>query len=152
MNDFVMRPYRPADQRDVIHLWAECSLIVPYNNPALDIQRKLKVHPEWFLVGLVEGAVAATCMVGYDGHRGWVNYLAVSPRHRRRGLGALLMKEAERVLGAAGCPKINLQVRTSNRDVVAFYEQIGYTRDDVLSLGKRLVEDGPCDTGDLADE
>jgi len=145
-----IRPYQAGDRRDVLGLWVECGLVIEANNPERDIERKLGVRPEWFLVGLVGGAVVATCMVGYEGHRGWVNYLAVSPRHRRQGLGSLMMQEAERILSAAGCPKINLQVRTSNGDVLAFYQRIGYIRDDVVSLGKRLEQDQPFDPGDCA--
>jgi ribosomal protein S18 acetylase RimI-like enzyme len=87
--------------------------------------------------------VVATVMAGYDGHRGWINYLAVAPDCQRQGLGGQIMAEAERRLRAAGCPKINLQVRTSNAGVIAFYRSIGYVLDDVVSLGKRLEEDGP---------
>jgi ribosomal protein S18 acetylase RimI-like enzyme len=80
-------------------------------------------------------------MCGYDGHRGWINYLAVNPAHRSAGLGRALMAEAERLLRAAGCPKINLQVRSSNAAVIAFYRAIGFAEDDVISMGKRLERD-----------
>jgi ribosomal protein S18 acetylase RimI-like enzyme len=94
-----------------------------------------------FLVGAVEGKVVASVMVGYEGHRGWINYLAVSPDFRKKGFGRRMMEEAERLLRAEGCPKINLQVRTSNGDVIAFYRAIGFLQDDVVSLGKRLEHD-----------
>jgi GNAT superfamily N-acetyltransferase len=80
-------------------------------------------------------------MAGYDGHRGWVNYLAVDPAYQGQGLGRLLMDEAERRLLAAGSPKVNLQIRTSNEHVVAFYRHLGYDLDDVVSMGKRLMDD-----------
>jgi ribosomal protein S18 acetylase RimI-like enzyme len=80
-------------------------------------------------------------MAGYEGHRGWVNYLAVDPGRRRQGLGKDLMAAAERLLAERGCPKINLQVRSENADVIAFYVALGYMKDDVVSLGKRLVND-----------
>jgi ribosomal protein S18 acetylase RimI-like enzyme len=80
-------------------------------------------------------------MAGYEGHRGWINYLAVDPAQRRSGLGRALMTEAERVLRAAGCPKINLQVRPGNKDVIAFYEAIGFSVEGAISLGKRLERD-----------
>jgi ribosomal protein S18 acetylase RimI-like enzyme len=80
-------------------------------------------------------------MAGYDGHRGWVNYLAVARSHRGRGLGRTLMAEVERLLGAAGCPKVNLQVRGTNEEALGFYERLGYKRDDALSLGRRLEHD-----------
>ena len=141
MNDLVIRSYQPQDEEAVVQLWLQCNLIVPQNNPRRDIQRKLQVNPEWFLVGLADGKVVATCMAGYEGHRGWINYLAVSPHHRRQGIGRKIMEEAEKRLSSAGCPKINLQVRETNRAVIRFYERIGYTRDQVVSMGKRLEHD-----------
>jgi ribosomal protein S18 acetylase RimI-like enzyme len=138
---FTIRPYRAEDEASVVALWSACGLVVPQNNPRRDIQRKLKVNPEWFLIGEIDGQVVATCMAGYEGHRGWINYLAVAPAHRRRGLATQLVREAERQLRQAGCPKINLQVRSSNTAVIAFYEVLGFRLDDVVSMGKRLVSD-----------
>lgn len=141
MNDLVIRPYRPDDQEAILELWLQCGLVVPQNNSERDIKRKLQVNPEWFLVGLVDGKVVATCMAGYEGHRGWINYLAVSPQHRRQGIGRRIMEEAEERLRSAGCPKINLQVRETNQEVIEFYAKIGYTMDPVVSMGKRLEHD-----------
>jgi ribosomal protein S18 acetylase RimI-like enzyme len=143
MSDFVIRKFRADDTEDVIELWSKCGLVVPQNNPKCDIERKLKVNPEWFLVGELDGRIIATCMAGYEGHRGWINYLAVLPKYRRQGFATQIMREAERILKDAGCPKINLQVRTSNKDVIAFYEAIDFKKDDVSSMGKRLVQDNP---------
>jgi ribosomal protein S18 acetylase RimI-like enzyme len=141
--DLFIRSYQPGDTKPVIDLWRECNLLVPHNNPLRDIERKLRVNPEWFLVGLLEGKLVATCMAGYEGHRGWINYLAVSPPCRRQSIGRRMMQEAERLLKKAGCPKINLQVRESNSEVIRFYERIGYSNDHVLSMGKRLKADPP---------
>jgi len=141
MNDLVIRSYRPQDEAAVVQLWLQCNLVVPQNNPETDIKRKLQVNPEWFLVGSVDGEVIATCMAGYEGHRGWINYLAVSPQHRRQGMGKRIMEEAEKRLRSAGCPKINLQVRETNQEVIQFYARIGYTKDPVVSMGKRLELD-----------
>ena len=141
MSEFIIRQYHIDDWDEVIDLWIQCGLVVPQNDPNRDIERKLKVNPEWFLVGLLEGDIVATCMAGYEGHRGWINYLAVAPQYRRRGFAAKLMQEAERILRRAGCPKINLQIRTSNSDVIEFYKAIGYSMDDVVSMGKRLELD-----------
>jgi ribosomal protein S18 acetylase RimI-like enzyme len=141
MKDLVIRSYRPQDEAAVFELWLQCNLVVPQNNPKRDIKRKLQVNPEWFLVGLLGGHLVATCMAGYEGHRGWINYLAVSPHHRRKGIGRRIMEEAEKRLSAAGCPKINLQVRETNREAIKFYERIGYTRDLVVGMGKRLEHD-----------
>ena len=141
MNDLVIRPYQLMDEAGVVELWLQCNLVVPQNNPERDINRKLRMNPEWFLVGVIGGHIVATCMAGYEGHRGWINYLAVSPHHRRQGIGRRIMEEAEKRLKSAGCPKINLQVRETNRAVIQFYERIGYARDPVASMGKRLEHD-----------
>jgi ribosomal protein S18 acetylase RimI-like enzyme len=135
------RPYKPSDREAVIRLWDKCGLLRPSNDPLKDIARKSKVRGDLFLVGVSDGEVVSSVMVGYDGHRGWINYLAVSPRHQKQGYGRATMEEAERLLRAEGCPKINLQVRTKNTDALAFYESIGFVRDDAVSMGKRLEDD-----------
>ena len=139
--DLQIRPYQTQDQQAVIELWRSCSLIVPQNDPVQDIARKLQVNPEMFLVGWSEGAIVATVMAGYEGHRGWINYLAVAPSAQRRSIGQRMMAAAEKILKDAGCPKINLQVRATNTDVIAFYQTIGFSVEPVISMGKRLVED-----------
>ena len=136
-----IRPYRESDQDAVVALWRECGLVKPWNDPVKDIRRKMGIQRDLFLVGSMDGRLVATVMVGFEGHRGWVNYLAVSADCRKQGLGRLLMDEAEARLREIGCPKINLQIRRSNADVVAFYRSIGYSEDDVVSMGKRLIED-----------
>ena len=137
--------YQTADEDAVIELWRRCGLIVPQNNPRVDIQRKLAVAPELFLVGKVDEEIVATVMAGYEGHRGWINYLAVAPHFQKTGYGREIMARAEALLRARGCPKINLQVRTTNREVIEFYQRLGFTIDEVVSLGKRLVKDEPND-------
>jgi ribosomal protein S18 acetylase RimI-like enzyme len=141
MSHLLIRPYRPADEESVIALWQACGLIVSHNNPYKDIQRKLKVNPEWFLVGEEDGEIVSCCMTGYEGHRGWINYLAVAPQRQRHGIATRMMKEAERLLREAGCPKINLQIRSTNASVIRFYESLGFKQDAVVSLGKRLESD-----------
>lgn len=136
-----IRPYRESDQDAVVALWRACGLVRPWNDPAKDIRRKLGVQRDLFLVGSLDGRLVATMMVGYEGHRGWVNYLAVAADCRKRGLGRTLMSEAEARLREMGCPKVNLQIRRSNADIVSFYRSIGYSEDDVVSMGKRLLED-----------
>ena len=131
------------DRAAVISLWRACALIRPWNDPDRDIDRKLALQDDLFLVGVEEGEIIATAMVGYDGHRGWVNYLAVAPSRQGRGHGRALMEAAEHRLLALGCPKLNLQVRGGNEPVLAFYAALGYTVDDAVSLGKRLIVDGP---------
>lgn len=137
----IIRPYSIEDEQAVIDLWRRCNLVRPQNNPKLDIERKLNVNPELFLVGFIEGKIVATVMGGYEGHRGWVNYLGVVPDYRKKGLGRRMMKVLEEKLEAIGCPKINLQVRNNNLEAMKFYEKIGYKIDEVQSMGKRLVQD-----------
>ena len=141
--EFTIRPYRDEDQDQVIELWMATGLYAPYNNPLEDIRRKIATQPELFLVGLVGDRVAATCMAGYEGHRGWINYLGVHPDHRRKGYASVIMARAEELLRKLGCPKINLQVRETNRAAVGFYTRIGFSDDRVISFGKRLKDDPP---------
>jgi ribosomal protein S18 acetylase RimI-like enzyme len=138
-----IRPFRPADEAAVIALWRSCELLRPQNDPHQDIRRKRAVGAELFLVGEIDGRLVASVMAGYEGHRGWLNYLAVDPTFRRRGLGRSLVAEAERRLAELGCPKVNLQVRSPNAGAIEFYRRIGYAVDDVVSMGKRLVRDRP---------
>ena len=138
-----IRAFEEGDTDEVVALWRLCGLTRPWNDPFRDIARKLEVQRELFLVGFEEGngAVIASIMAGYEGHRGWINYLAVHPDARGAGHGRALMAEAEALLLARGCPKVSLQVRAGNADAVAFYGAIGYTEDDVVSLGRRLIVD-----------
>ncbi|HSG45399.1 MAG TPA: GNAT family acetyltransferase [Anaerolineales bacterium] len=136
-----IRPFELKDEKRVIALWKECKLVVPWNDPKKDIQRKLKVNPELFLVGEIDGEIVGSIMGGYEGHRGWVNYLAVSPSHQKRGYGHQLMDAIEIKLRELGCPKINLQVRETNFEVIEFYKAIGYDLDNVIGMGKRLESD-----------
>ena len=136
-----IRPFEIKDEEQVIALWKECKLVVPWNDPKKDIQRKLKVNPELFLVGELDGEIVGSIMGGYEGHRGWVNYLAVSPSHQKKGLGRQLMEAVEIKLREIGCPKINLQVRETNLEVIEFYKAIGYDLDHVIGMGKRLESD-----------
>ena len=141
--EMTVRQFTPDDKTDVIELWQRCGLISPENNPERDIERKIKVNPELFLVGEINGEVVATAMGGYEGHRGWVNYLAVAPEYRENGFGRQLMNSLEIMLVGMGCPKINLNIRTTNTDVLEFYEKIGYRRDEVITMSKRLEKDEP---------
>ena len=138
-----IRPFEPADEDAVVALWDRCGLTRPWNDPRKDIARKLAVQRDLFLVGCDGDAIVAAAMAGYDGHRGWVYYFGVDPAHQHNGYGRALMGEVERRLRAEGCPKINLQVRSTNAAVIAFYRQLGYAVDDVAGLGKRLEHDEP---------
>ena len=136
-----IRAFQPADEAAVVALWTECGLTRPWNDPHKDIARKLTEQPDLFLVGAIGDEVVASAMVGFDGHRGWVYYLAVAERHRKRSYGRVLMQEAERLLIERGCPKMNLLVRSSNAGVIEFYRRLGYSVDETVSLGKRLIPD-----------
>ncbi len=136
-----IRIYQATDQQAIVDLWNECGLVVPWNDPTKDIQRKVLVGADLFLVGELNGELIASVMGGYEGHRGWANYLAVRPDHQDKGYARLLMSELERKLLEKGCPKINLQVRDTNIDIIRFYEALGYKADAAVSLGKRLIPD-----------
>ncbi len=137
----IIRKFKRNDEKYIIELWDLCNLIVPSNNPIQDIKRKMTVNPHLFLVGEIDGRIISSVMGGYDGHRGWINYLAVHPEYRRNGHGKKLMINIEALLKKNGCPKINLQIRANNNDVIKFYQGIGFIDDKVISLGKRLTED-----------
>jgi len=163
----VFRPFRPDDTEAVVALWDTCGLLRPWNDPYRDIARKVAEQPELFLVAEVDASTAdpsatgpnatgpsgihpstapalgivGAGMAGYDGHRGWVNYLAVRPDQQGSGLGRAFMAEFERLLRARGCPKVNVQVREGNEQVLGFYASLGYAEDRAVSLGKRLVVD-----------
>lgn len=138
-----IREYLDTDEQQVIDLWMKCHLVVSSNNPKRDIHRKLKVDRDLFLVGTTDNRIIATVMGGYEGHRGWINYLAVDSAYQRKGYGRSIMQEVERRLRSKGCPKINLQVRAANKAVIHFYQLLGYTDDHVIGLGKRLEQDEP---------
>lgn len=134
-----VRLYRDSDETDVVTLWRLAfPNDPPWNDHALVIQRKVAERDELFLVGEVGGRVVATVLAGYDGFRGWVYHVATSPTMRRQGIGRAMMQEAERRLRALGCPKLNLQVRSSNHEVIEFYKRLGYDVEDRVSFGKRL--------------
>jgi ribosomal protein S18 acetylase RimI-like enzyme len=138
-----IRAYQESDEKDVIKLWFKCDLVLPGSNPKRDIERKLKVDRDLFLVGSVNGKIIASVMGGYEGHRGGINLLAVDPKCRRKGYGRLMMEAVEQRIKEKGCHRINLQVRAANKDVIEFYQAIGYTGDNVVGLGKQLKEDEP---------
>ena len=143
MDKLTIRSYLPSDEPAVKKLWEACGLLVPWNNPSTDIARKHQNSTELFFVGEIDDALMATCMAGYDGHRGSIYYLAVDEKYRKQGHGTTLVHHAEKALREAGCPKINLMVRDTNQEVLSFYESIGYASAPVVVLGKRLIEDGP---------
>ncbi|HBI11145.1 MAG TPA: GNAT family acetyltransferase [Franconibacter pulveris] len=140
-NTMEIRVFRQPDFEEVITLWERCDLLRPWNDPEMDIERKLNHDPDLFLVAEVNGEVVGSVMGGYDGHRGSAYYLGVHPEFRGRGIANALLSRLEKKLIARGCPKINIQIREDNDVVLGMYERLGYEHQDVISLGKRLIED-----------
>jgi ribosomal protein S18 acetylase RimI-like enzyme len=139
----VIRTFKREDEQQIIDLWQECNLTTAWNNPQRDIERKMQDSPELFFVGETDHTIVASCMAGYDGHRGWIYYLAVKPDHQRQGVASKIMNHAEEALSEIGCPKIDLMVRKTNHNVISFYHKIGYNDDPVVVLSKRLEVDEP---------
>jgi 2-phosphosulfolactate phosphatase len=135
-----IRPYRESDQAGIVALWdIAFPGSPPHNSTLSDIERKLRVQRDLFLVASQQGRVVGSVMAGFDGHRGWVYYLATLPDLRGRGIGRALMEAAEQALRRRGCTKLNLQVRDTNLAVITFYEKLGYAVEERASLAKRLV-------------
>jgi ribosomal protein S18 acetylase RimI-like enzyme len=130
-----------ADRDAAARLWDEAGLTRPWNDPARDFDRALR-GPTSTVLGAFGGELAATVMVGHDGHRGWVYYLAVARSHRRRGLGRRMMQEAESWLRDRGAVKLQLMVRNGNPEALGFYRQVGYEDADVSVLARWLVDPG----------
>jgi hypothetical protein len=134
-----IRPFRPVDRPALEQLWGRVFADdPPWNAPALLIENKLKVQPELLLVGVLDEVLVGAVMAGFDGVRGWIYHLAVAPEVRRRGIATLLVRAAESGLRKLGCAKVNLQVRATNADVVAFYRTLGYALEERVSMGRRL--------------
>jgi ribosomal protein S18 acetylase RimI-like enzyme len=152
--DYSVVPFDNGKHRDqVVRLWGRVfAYDAPHNNPQIIIDKKLEAADDLFLVAVTGGSVIGTIMAGYDGHRGWIYSMAVSPEHRKKGIGSWLLSVAERRLVSRGCVKINLQILSDNDEVQAFYEANGYCIEDRISMGKRFPENVPgSHTVDTAD-
>lgn len=137
----MIRAYRESDKDQVVAVWQASGLVFPQNDPWKDIDRKVCYDPEGLLVFEEDERVVGVVMAGYEGHRGWIQYLGVLPERQRAGIGRALVDAAIELLRQRGAPKVNLQVRRSNLDVIAFYESLGFKMDDVVGMGFRLVDD-----------
>ena len=134
-----IRPGTAVDRAGVIALWETVFPDdPPHNAPAKVFDAKLAVHDDMLFVATDAGAVIGTAMAGYDGHRGWLYTVAVSPGHRRRGVGAALVNHAVGALRAAGCIKVNLQIRATNTEVRGFYESLGFEVEERLGMGMHI--------------
>ena len=141
MNKYNITIFEDKQRTQVIDLWKKCNLIKSWNDPNKDIDRKLKVNDNLFLIVEFNKVIIGSAMIGYDGHRGSLYYLAVDPKHQRKGVGEMLMKEIEKRLIEVGCPKINIFIRNSNIEVKEFYQSIDYEEQNCLVYGKRLIPD-----------
>lgn len=137
-NNFTIRNFTNTDTNEVINLWDICGLIVPSNNPRKDIELKMEFQPELFFIAESRGIIIGSVMTGYDGHRGWLNYLGVHPDYRKTGCGRLLVEHSIQELKNLNCPKLNLQVRNSNTSVIDFYKKIGFAEHEVSSMQLKL--------------
>jgi ribosomal protein S18 acetylase RimI-like enzyme len=131
-------PIEDADIADVVALWQACGLTRPWNDPQADIALARRQPNSTVLVGRDADAIVATVMVGYDGHRGWVYYVAVDPVRRAQGLGRSIMNAAEDWLRQAGIAKLQLLVRRSNAKAGAFYQSLGYAEAETIVFAKWL--------------
>ena len=141
MNEQKFRKFKKTDTDEVIKLWKTCKLIVPWNDPLKDIKRKLSINDDLFIIGEKKNKIVATAMAGYDGHRGYIYYLAVLPELQKRGIGSSILSIIEMKLHKLGCPKINLFVRNTNIKVKAFYKANKYEFQNSQVYGKRLISD-----------
>jgi len=131
-----IRPFVIEDTDAVLEVWSLAGMTTPERNPRADIQKKLRHSPESCFVGVLEGRVVATVMVGYDGHRGWIYSLAVKPDLQRKGIGSQMMEHVENWLRQHGCPRAKLQIDEARSDVAGFYEKLGYEVQPLVSMAK----------------
>ena len=134
------RPFADQDEEAVISLWERCGLTRPWNNPAEDIAFARDKPASAILVGELEGKIAASVMVGHDGHRGTLYYVSVDPDLQGKGYGRQLMRHAEDWLKAQGVWKLNLLLRADNEKIRAFYEALGYEVEPRLCMARRLID------------
>ena len=138
-----MITFRPIDASDiaaVIALWTECGLIRPWNDARRDIDFARGKESSDILVGIADGRLASSVMVGHDGHRGWLYYLAVGQAFQGKGWGKATVRAAEAWLKERGIWAVNLNIRTENAKVRAFYAAIGYELRDVITMGRRDLD------------
>ena len=132
---------KPDEIEAAVALWEACDLTRPWNDPRADIRRAFEGATSTILAHRQGGRLVATVMVGADGHRGWVYYLAVAPDARKRGLGQAMMRAAEAWVLARGMPKMQLMVRMENAAATGFYHAIGYETEERVLLARRLKDD-----------
>lgn len=134
----LIEPASATNKAEVVALWQACELTRPWNDPEADFDLALANPTSTILLARDGASLGGSIMVGFDGHRGWVYYLATDPEQRGRGIGRALMLAGEEWLKARGCPRIRLMVRDDNTQATGFYQAIGYERQDVITLGRTL--------------
>lgn len=134
----VIAPISDDDISAVVALWQDCGLTRPWNDPAADIAQARRGDNSEVLIGRAGGAIVATVMVGHEGHRGWVYYVAVDPAQRQQGFGRAIMDAAEHWLRQRDILKMQLLVRPENTKVQAFYETLGYGVQERIVYAKWL--------------
>lgn len=144
-----IRRYENRDRSEVVGIWRDVfSYDTPHSDPELSLRNKIAAADGLLFVAEEGGRLIGTVMGGYDGHRGWIYSLAVRPDFRGRGVGRLLMEEVVRELDARGCVKVNLQIVGTNREVVGFYERLGFSVEDRISMGLRLFRGDSAPQGE----
>jgi hypothetical protein len=138
MTSLSISPITDADVPAVIALWQRCGLTRPWNDPGADIALARRGANATILIGRADGAIAATALVGHDGHRGWVYYVAVDPEQQKKNFGRAIMAAAEDWLRGRGVEKIMLMVRPDNTNVRAFYDRLGYETQERVIYAKWL--------------
>jgi len=136
--NFKIRPYKEEDRVHVKILLEKCNLLFPGNDPDTDIDLKMSFQPNLFFIGEISSKIIASMMVGYDGHRGWINYLGVHPSFQKSGYGTAMVHKAIEILRELNCPKINIQVRKTNLGVINFYKNLGFKEHEVISMQLKL--------------
>ena len=136
-----IRPFRAQDQDAVINLWERAQLARPWNDPIEDIVRKVAYQPDLFVLGEYNNQLVATAMIEYDGHCGTLFYFAIDADYQGHGLGQKLLNYADCILTELGCPKLNILVRSENKEGAQFYTKAGFQQDLAASFGKRLISD-----------
>ena len=137
----IIRKFQTEDTEQVVKLWDECGLLHPPNDPYLEIKNKAVFQPDLFLVGESDGRVMASVMAGFEGRRGWINYLAVLPEYQGKGYGSILIKHSMNMLKELGAPKINLLIRPTNKKVQDFYKKLGFQFEDVILMAHRFPKE-----------
>ena len=140
MSHIEVQPFESAQLQQIVDLWQRCELTRPWNDPVHDIHFCQQSQDSELLVLIRDGKVIGSVMVGHDGHRGWVYYLAVSPVFQRSGYGAFLLESAEQWLRENNVPKLNVMIRDGNKKAISFYRRLGFTQDEVVVMSKRYFD------------